>query len=663
MILNRFKKSAISLAFPARKLLLLLLLPLLALLTLSAAPTLTPKDTRVKMEEILAAHATSPQMTPELLKRVYQSYLNEIDPSKTYLLKSEVEKWENASAEELEKGVKQLKKEDFSSFDEIRKIMKDAISRRAALEKRLSSDKMPKNVELSEFKEISWAQSEEELYTRLLRIRSIQLETTNKLGKEELKTQFISHMQKRRERREAEFLTSGKEGDRHNLALTLKAIAASLDSHTTYFTPTEASQFMIQVQQRLFGIGAQLRDDFTGLTVMQIIEGSPASKSEKLKPMDKIIAVDGTPIIGMDIAEAVELIRGAEGSICHLTVLRESPGSEKSEETLNIDITRGEIVFKEARFTSSFEPFADGVIAHLHLHSFYQDSNSSSASDLKNALEELKAKHKLKGVVLDLRNNGGGLLPQAVEVVSLFIKKGIVVSVKDNTGKVQHLRNTDGNPTWDGPLVVLTNRASASASEIVAQSLQDYGRAIIAGDTRTYGKGSFQTFTLEATQFGKVDPKGEYKVTRGRYYTVSGKSPQLTGVTADIEVPGYFSKLDIGEEFAKHPLSCDALPPNFDDDLSDVPLISRNQVRRMYKFDLQPVLTTYKPYLEKVKANSKLRIENNKTYQNFLKLISQENFDNEGLEKFSQNDLQYYEAMNIIKDLIYLMQKNESSKY
>ncbi len=213
----------------------------------------------------------------------------------------------------------------------------------------------------------------------------------------------------------------------------------------------------------------------------------------------------------------------------------------------------------------------------MHLFSFYQDSNSSSASDLAAAIENLKKEHNLKGIILDLRNNAGGLLPQAVSVTGLFISKGVVVSVKDNTGQVQHLRNVENRKVWDGPLIVLTARTSASAAEIVAQTLQDYGRAIVIGDPETFGKGTFQTFTLESANFGKVNPKGEYKVTRGRYYTVSGKSPQLVGVKADIVVPGIFSEMEIGEKYSKFPVETDEIPPNFDDNLSDVPAIHRSQ--------------------------------------------------------------------------------------
>ena len=310
----------------------------------------------------------------------------------------------------------------------------------------------------------------------------------------------------------------------------MKATAESLDSHTNYFTPSEANQFMIQVQQRLFGIGAQLRDNLDGFSVMRILENSPASQSSKLKINDKIIAVNHEPIVGLDITEAVDLIRGEKGTPVVLTILRETCKETRQIEKLDIELIRNEVVLEESRLETSLEPFGDGVIAHLRLFSFYQDPKSSSAGDIRKALENIKKDHKLAGVILDLRSNAGGLLPQAVAVTGLFINKGIVVSIKDNSGKLQHLREIEGKPVWDGPLTVLVNRASASAAEIVAQTLQDYGRAIIVGDDHTFGKGTFQTFTLDPINNPKVNPQGEYKVTRGRYYTVSGKSPQLVGV-------------------------------------------------------------------------------------------------------------------------------------
>jgi carboxyl-terminal processing protease len=362
----------------------------------------------------------------------------------------------------------------------------------------------------------------------------------------------------------------------------------------------------------------------------------------------------------MDITEAVELIRGQQGTAVCLTVLRKT-GEEtsKQEEKLDIDIIRAEVVLKETRLESSSVPFGEGVIGIFHLFSFYQDNKSSSAGDLSQAIQELKDRSNLKGIILDLRNNAGGLLDQAVSVAGLFMDKGVVVSVKDNTGEIKKLRNIDQRKLWDGPLLVLTNKLSASASEIVAQTLQDYGRALVVGDERTYGKGTFQTFTLESANYGKVNPKGEYKVTRGRYYTVSGKSPQLVGVKADIIVPGIFSQMEIGEKFSKHPLGTDLIGANFEDDLSDIPAMHRYQISRLYKFNLQKILTTYTRHTEHLKTNSQTRIETNKNYQCFLKAIEKKDAIDEEAEEYGNNDLQLDETIHVIKDLIYILEKSQ----
>jgi len=262
----------------------------------------------------------------------------------------------------------------------------------------------------------------------------------------------------------------------------------------------------------------------------------------------------------------------------------------------------------------------------------------------------------VKGVVLDLRFNSGGMLSQAVAVTGMFITKGVVVSIKDNTGKIQHLRDIDGKTTWDGPLVVLVNRGSASASEIVAQTLKDYGRALIVGDEHTYGKGSFQTFTLNASKDAKVNPEGEYKVTRGRYYTVSGLTPQLTGVASDITIPGVLSKAEIGEQYSKYPLENDFIKDNFDDDLSDIPFSQRDKIRMLYKFDLQPRLNIYTRYTDTLKGNSEQRIANNKNYQALLEELDKEEYSEETQANFGKNDLQLAETYNVMKDLILLLQ-------
>jgi len=623
-------------------------------------PKLSPRDAHLQINEILKAHVSYHELTTELISRSFINYLEELDPMKTYLLKDEVDMWTSPSSTLLEQTLANLKKEDFSNFISLHEIIYTAITRRNQIEKQLKDLALLKNVQPSDFKELEWAENEEALLDRILRIRTLQMEAAEKLDPE-IKEQFMLRLEKRRVKREEELIpTSNKKKQQRVLSLVLKAVSSSLDSQTHYFTPAEANQFMMQVQQRLFGIGAQLRDDLNGFTLVRLLEGGPAKESNKLHVGDRIIAVNNEPVVGMEIVEAVELIRGPKGSSVNLTILREhGEGEEKIEEKLEIKITRGEVVLQESRLETSYEPYGDGVIGILHLFSFYQDSTTSSASDLQAAIHELQAKHNLKGIILDLRNNAGGLLPQAVAVTGLFIKKGIVVSVKDNTGLVQHLRNIDDKITWEGPLAVLTNKGSASAAEIVAQTLQDYGRCILIGDATTYGKGTFQTFTLESANYGKINPKGEFKVTRGRYYTVSGKSPQLVGVKPDIVVPGIYSELELGEKYSKFPLDTDEIAPNFEDDLADVPPRHRNQIVRLYKFNLQTILTTYQPYMETLIQNSAHRIEQNKNYQTFLKEIAKKDNYSDEMENWGRTDLQLTEASNIMKDLILLMQEQE----
>lgn len=442
------------------------------------------------------------------------------------------------------------------------------------------------------------------------------------------------------------------------LSQILKAFAASLDAHTTYFTPQEANQFMIQVQQRLFGIGAQLRDDLDGLTVTRILENSPASRSNLLKINDKIIAVNREPVIGMDISEAVELIRGEKNTPVRLTVLREGKEA-KTLDTIEIELVRNEIILEDSRLETTLEPFGEGVIVTLHLFSFYQDQTHSAALDIQTALQQIQETHTIVGVLLDLRGNSGGLLSQAVAVTGLFIQTGVVASIKDQGGKLQHLRVLESNPAWEGPLFVLVNRASASAAEIVAQTLQDYGRALILGDDHTFGKGSFQTFTLDAVHHPKVNPQGEYKVTRGIYYTVSGKSPQLIGVQSDMKIPGLLSELEIGEKYAKYPLDNDQIEPHFKDDLSDLSLFHRLQLGAAYKNHLQPKQDLYSPYLETLKKNADMRMNASKPYQNCLQEIRNNCYDSPFVEFFQQSDLQLHVASQAMKDLLTLHQTRE----
>ncbi|MGR3911786.1 MAG: S41 family peptidase [Candidatus Rhabdochlamydia sp.] len=615
--------------------------------------SLSSLDAYRKLEEILKYHALHHHLNEELMTRSLDNFLEELDPQHSYLLEEEVRPWLHPSSECLKIVLQEVKGKNFRFYQEMYATLLKSIERRRLIEDEIKEIPLAKDVSLEEFKELTWAKTRDELKTRLHRIQSLQLQTACKILTPQEQLQFQARLEKRRLHKEETLLGGSSSLQTHRfLTYVLKAITSALDSQTAYFTPKEASHLLMQVQQQLYGIGAQLRDDLNGLTITRILDESPLSLEPRVKVGDRIIAVNDTPIIGLEITDAVELIRGPRGTPVTLTLLKTQ---EEEPFQLTLTVTRDRIVLKENQFTSSVEPFGDGVIGYLTLHSFYQDSDYSSESDILGEINRLKKASNLKGIILDLRGNTGGLLPQAVGVAGLFMKQGVVVSVKDHTGFIQKLRNLKPLTAWDGPLVILTNKLTASASEIVAQTLQEYGRAVIVGDSETFGKGTFQTFTLDSRYGDRINPQGEYKVTRGCYYTVSGKSPQKTGVKADIIVPGVFSFSKIGERYAKYPLEPDAISPSFQDDLSDIPLIHRHQIRKLYHQHQQELSYLYAPYLAYLLKNSRDRLDRNLSHQALMKQHSQESDDTHLLNELL--DTQKQESINIMKDLILMRGK------
>ncbi|MEL7431711.1 MAG: S41 family peptidase [Chlamydiota bacterium] len=628
----------------------------------AALPNLTHRGVRDKMQQILTIHVTQKAIDQDLSRKILALFLEEIDPTKTYFTEEDLGELTDPKTPLLDEMVTNFRYAKYPVFYAIREKFVEAIQRRRLLEEEVENLPLLTEIPKVAWDELGWTKSTQELKDRLLLVRSLQEETARTLDKE---TQEIYRkmVKKRRNINETSVLTHEKKAQENWILIhVLKAFCTSLDANTSYFTPREAVQFMIQVQQRLFGIGAQLRDTFDGFSVVRVLEGGPADLSGKLQRGDRIIAVDAEPIVGLSIFDAVEKIRGEKDTPVRLTILREQ--TEKSEEitkeTLEIEITRGEVVLEESRLQTDLEPFADGVLAHIKLFSFYQDPNHSSSKDIKKALEEAQKEAKVKGVILDLRNNSGGLLDEAVKVSSLFMDNGIVVSIKDNQGHVRRSRSQGGKAFWNGPLIVLTNKVSASAAEIVAGTLQDYGKALVVGDTRTFGKGTFQTVTLDAASQGKVSDQGEFRVTRGIYYTASGKSPQLVGVTPDILVPGPLHALDIGECFGKFPIDNDTIPPCFEDDLSDIPLLQRKKLGSYYQKYLQEISSFYEPYKPILEKNSATRIEKSAQYQCLIKETEKEKYDPATLEMLGKADPQLQECFHIMKDLLSLMRTDPS---
>ncbi len=611
-------------------------------------PHLTPHDTYEKTQEILKVHAKYKKLDKELMARTLKIFIDKIDPLKVYLLKGEVDVYTNPSDNLLSVAVEDFEHKNFTFFSSLYSTFLVAVDRRNSIESDIFYHDLPKAVAFKDIEEMGHPVSINECKEKLRMIKALQEDSISLLDTEKQEKQRAFILRKRINYEKELKTESNLERARMVHAFFLKSVAEALDSHTTYFTPHEAKQFLVQVQQRLFGIGALLADTMDGLQVQKVIEGGPAFVEKSLKKGDKIIAVDNTSIIGMDLSEAVELIRGPRKTKVILSIVRIK---DDTKQNFDVEITRDEIIVNESRFTATTEPCGDGVIAHLHLHSFYADPKTSSEKDLKNALLQIQKEHKVKGVVLDLRNNGGGLLSEAINVSSLFINKGVVAAIRTHTGEVSRLRNLNDNKVWDGPLIVLTNECSASASEIVALALSDYGRAIVVGGKSTFGKGTHQSGTFFDLTPDRVNPKGEYKVTGGMYYTVGGKTPQLVGVASDIVVPGIYSKAEIGEKFTKYPLENDSIDPLFEDDLADVHPLYRFKIKKALQSNLQEKesVAKYIPLLEK---SSKDRIETNKDYQNFLKALENPSDTTYYDELFSQEDLQLTECMNIMKEYV-----------
>lgn len=622
---------------------------------INAPPNITPYEAHLKAEEIFQAHISQKEFNTLVAKRTLSNFLEELDPVKSYLTANEINIYLNPSDELLKRAISGYEKYDFSLFQEMYELMLLAIERRNYLEEKVAlATHLPQNVKAQEVIEGSWPKDENDLYNKLLKIRSLQVSAANKLASKKEYDLFFQRVTKRRINHEKDLITSSKiEKKKQVLAYFLKALASSLDSHTVYFTPQEAKAFLIQVQQRLFGIGAQLRDDLSGLTVVQIVEGGPAWQSGDLKLGDKIVGVNHEIIVGMDIQEAIDLIRGPKGTKVILTILRENEAGNDFDK-FDIELTRDEIVLKESRYESRVEPYGDGVIGYIALHAFYQDPKHSSVSDLREAFFAMASEHKVYGLILDLRNNAGGLLPQAVEVTGSFIQNGVVAAIKDYSGQEQRLRNVSGGPIYSGPLIVLINRASASASEIVALCLSDYGRALIVGDKTSYGKGSYQTFTIEGSNPNAINESGEYKVTRGRYYTVSGNTPQLVGVPSHIEVPGILSEMEIGEKYSKYPLENHSIAPLYADDYSDVHPLYRMRLKKLVGKDIQKKETKLLSSVDTLSKYSKKRIRDNPNYVQFLSALKHIDKYELDYSLVGQNDLQLEEAYNIMKDLIVL---------
>ncbi len=609
------------------------------------------------MDELFEYHIDKKEISALLIQRSLKIYLTNFDSRKAYILASEAEPFINPKDNFLSGALLEYAQDRFSTYFALNEKIQKGVLRARGWRSEWLAD--PKKL-IADAKELKSKKEEEEIpfaatsaelkkrhYDEFLKLIRSQVEEVGAGKTEGKELKIVTLCEKQLSGVENEFIGCDEEGNtlsqrdaEHQVILrTLKSLAHSLDAHTAYFSPEEAHQMKVQLEKGMCGIGVVLHEGIEGVVIADVVKGGPAEKVGKIKAGDCIVDVDGASVKEYSFHKVLEVLRGEEGT---KTVL----GLQRKEQYLTVELVREHMVIDDKRVDISSEPFGDGVIGKITLHSFYEgDDGISSEKDLRKAIETLREQGPLHGLVLDMRDNSGGFLSQSVRVSGLFISGGVVVISKYSDGSMKYYRAVDGRRFYDGPLVVLVSKGSASATEIVAQTLQDYGVAVVVGDTQTYGKGTIQHQTVTSEKSNSF-----FKVTIGRYYTVSGKSTQIDGVKSDIVVPTALHHEKFGEGYLDFPLSADRITPAFVDSLSDLDPYAKKWFSKYYLPTLQTKTTEWAQMLSRLKENSQKRLSSNKNFQHFLKKISKEKVEAD----YGSNDLQMEESLHILRDMIFL---------
>lgn len=437
----------------------------------------------------------------------------------------------------------------------------------------------------------------------------------------------------------------------------LNAVVEEFDPHTSYFAPVAKDRFDQQMSGQFQGIGARLQKKNNEVRITEIISGGPAWLQEELQEGDVIMKVaqesdtEATSIVGMRLNDAIKLIKGPKGTKVTLTVKRKIDGS-----TGDITITRDIVELEEVYAKSAFVEKEEKRFGVINLPKFYFDTQNydkrNAASDVRTEIERLKAQG-MEGLVIDLRNNGGGSLKTVVDIAGLFIKNGPVVQVATNGDEPEILQDEDDDVVWEGPLVILVNEISASASEILAAAMQDYKRAIIIGSKQTYGKGTVQR-VFDLNRWLRTDDYGDMgalKVTIQKFYRVNGGSTQLEGVKSDVVVPDRFSYINVGEKDQENPLPWDKIRAanyNVWDGYIDFEKTIENSVARMKQSSQLQLIDEYAKWLSERREDNSWSLD----YEGYKKrIVKSEDFAerfeaiNDYDSKLSYNSLPYEEVL------------------
>jgi C-terminal peptidase (prc) len=520
-------------------------------------------------------HFSPRDINDDFSKKAFAKYMEFTDFGKVFFLQDDIDafkKYESQIDDEIKNGTTEL-------FNKVFPTLQDRINEseqyyKTALEHPFSFE-AEEEIEL-DGKKLTWAKNKEELKNRWAKSMKYRtLVRYNELKEEQAKSKNEKEKKKTNQQLEEEarksvlknmenyFKRLRKLGESDRFAQYINSICHVVDPHTDFLPPKDKQRFDEEMSGSFFGIGAQLRDEEGKCKVVQIIVGSPCWKDGRLKVNDIIQKVaqgaeEPVDVDGWDLEDIVQLIRGKQGSEVRLTVKHINGSIEV------INLIRGKVE-TESTFAKSAIIKSNGLnIGYILLPEFYANFNEANgrrcAVDVEKEINKLKQQN-IDGLIFDVRNNGGGSLSDVVEICGMFIDRGPVVQVKSKEAPAQPLYDRYAGTLYDGPLVIMVNHASASASEILAAAMQDYNRGIVMGST-TFGKGTVQrVFPLE--EFYRGDPKllpfGSIKLTLQKFYRINGGSTQLKGVTPHINLPDLYQHLDFGERKDENSLPWDQI--------------------------------------------------------------------------------------------------------
>lgn len=632
-------------------------------------------DIQTVMQQIFNQHVSQKVMTRVDIKNSLKAYIDKFDPKRMYLLENEVHGYLNLTDAQADAILNDYQQGRYGAFEELNRLIQRSIVRSRSIRKGIEQDSAslfktaPQNAADPDIKP-RFPKSQEALLQRIEDdiIDFINLEKGHFGNSDVMRNQakIIEFFEKKLREEESEYLYQDENGSplskekQENLFAMhlLKAFTSTLDAHTTFYNESEASDLKMRLEKEFEGIGIGLKRQSDGsIRIDSMLKGGPAAKSGQIKVGDTLLQINGHKITGESFEEVMGLLQNKTETNLVLTLEHQA-----NHEIISVPLKKEEITLQGDRVDLAYKKISGGIIGIITLHSFYQGANGvTSEEDVRKAIDKLNQMGHLQGLILDLRENSGGFLGQAVKVAGLFITNGVIVISKYFNGDEHYYRDLDGKSYYKGPFVILTSRATASAAEIVAQALQDYGVALIVGDETTYGKGTIQNQTVTGEDKGAL----LFKVTVGKYYTVSGKTPQIDGVKADIVVPGILNFQHVGEKYLDYTVKNDTIQNEYVDDLADVQPNLRTWFLRNYMPTLQRRENTWQNILPTVRANSASRLASNKDYQSFLQQAYQGHITNFFRKDKSGTpqpiDFQLDEALSIVQDMIKMGTKGKTN--